>query len=82
MDQDITYTEAEESTDVDLLVEYCKQGALDAEANHGGKRSDWENGAQLVDSYLDHNTKADADTLKAVAAELDRWLAESTQPQD
>lgn len=82
MDRDITYIEAQKSTDVELLVEYCKQGALDAEVNHGGTRSDWRDGRHLIESFLDHNSVADADTREAVAAELDRWLIVSDLLRD
>ena len=76
MDRDITHTEAGESTDIETLVEYCKQGAIDSAEKHGGKMSDWRDGKHLIESYLDHNTVADRATLEAVALELDRWLAE------
>jgi len=74
MSDEITYQQAEESTDIETLVQYCKQGAIDAEHSHRGKRSDWRDGEHLVESYLDHNTVADTKTLEAVAKELDVWL--------
>lgn len=73
--QEITYNEAAESTDVDTLAEYCVQGAIDCAKNHNGPISAWRNGWELVEAYLDHNTVADRDTLKAVAACLDEWLS-------
>lgn len=74
MDRDITYIEAGQSTDVDTLVEYCQQGAIDSAARHDGPLSAWRDGRHLIESYLDHNTVAGADVLADVELQLTAWL--------
>jgi hypothetical protein len=70
METEIGYNEAGEATDSETLFEYCTQGAL----NNDSSLDEWRDGWHLIESYLDHNTVADAETLKAVANELTDWL--------
>jgi hypothetical protein len=74
MDQEIGYDEAGETTDIEVLVEYCKQGAIDNNERNNCTLDEWRDGCHLIESYLDHNNVVDAETLKAVANELTDWL--------
>lgn len=74
MDRDITHTEAGQTTDIDTLVEYCIQGAIDSAEKHGGSHNDWRDGNHLIESYLDHNTVASGEVLQEVASQLNNWL--------
>ena len=72
--EEITFIQAEHATDVDTLVKYCKQGALDNIHKNGGSLSDWEYGGELIATYLDHNKVADKYTLIVVEFHLTNWL--------
>lgn len=76
MTREINYNEAAQATDVETLVEYCKQGTIESVSEYDDRLQDWRNGAHLVESYLEHNTVADKVTLQAVISQLDSWLAE------
>lgn len=74
MEKEISYNQAGESTDIETLVEYCKQGAIENAEKNGEPLSAWRDGKHLIESYLDHNTVAGGEVLQEVASQLNDWL--------
>lgn len=76
MEREIEYEDVEWSNDVALLVEYCKQGAIDNNSVNKAKFSDWLDAEALISVYLDHNGVMTNSTFAEVVRILDGWLLE------
>lgn len=74
---EITYEQAGQSTDADVLFEYCIQGVEDDIHVNGGHVSDWKCPSHIVDMYLGHNEVADESVLSEVCAKLNKFLDEN-----
>lgn len=74
MSKEITYEEAQQSTDLETLLNYCIQGAINNIEVNGGSLKDWDSGCDIVDVYLEHNDVLDDSQRAAISGMMDNFL--------
>lgn len=74
MNNEITYEEAGKSTDAEILLKYCIEGAVDNIKLNGGSLKDWDSGSDIVDVYLEHNDVLDDSQRAAISVMMGNFL--------
>ena len=71
----ISYEEAGTSTEVETLLNYCIEGAIENIDMNGGSLKEWCSGSDVFDVYLSHNNVLDDSQKSAICGMLDNFLA-------
>jgi len=82
MEREISYKESGESTDVDVLFEYCTQGIINNNDINSAKTSEWESGFYVFCAYLGHNQSLTDEDVREVITLIDEWLEEEKKTRE
>jgi hypothetical protein len=75
-DDEISYEQVKETTNPDIMIEYCKQGVVENTRIHDEPSSVWESGKHIAMTYLDH---CDHEIPAEVIDALDAWIKEKQE---